>query len=221
MKLRIPSLAMLAAVPLLPCSCASSWSSRPGDPASVTGYSSKAAWTSASFDTRGFPIFGYTYGRPVYGYTESGSAVFTLAQLAAGCCVPDWAPAPWYRGEASYPRGIRRVKAPATHPRDHRPAQRPAGGLNATIHRNPAAAFGWRTPGPLPIADVAPPGLRPDADRQASAGDDARDSLDEWQRELERQEQWERDRQRERDQHHRHACGHKHKDKDHDCKHHR
>lgn len=101
-------------------------------------YSSAApVWTEASYDANGFPIFGYYGGRPVYGYTAEGVAVFTFAALTAACLVPLWAPAPWYHGHWHYPHHIHRVSAPVRFPHDHCPAMRPHGGLNAPIHKHP------------------------------------------------------------------------------------
>lgn len=101
-------------------------------------YSSAApVWTEASYDANGFPIFGYYGGRPVYGYTAEGVAIFTFAALTAACLVPLWAPAPWYHGHWHYPRHIHRVNVPPHCPHDHRPAMRPHGGMNAPIHKHP------------------------------------------------------------------------------------
>lgn len=102
---------------------------------------SVAAWTDASYDANGFPIYGYYYGRPVYGYTPEGVAIFTFAALTAACFVPLWAPAPWYHGHWHYPHHIHRVEVPHHCPHDHRPAQRPHGGLNAPIHKNPQSVL--------------------------------------------------------------------------------
>lgn len=101
-------------------------------------YSSAApVWTEASYDANGFPIFGYYGGRPVYGYTAEGVAIFTFAALTAACLVPLWAPAPWYHGHWHYPHHIHRVSVPPRCPHDHRPAMRPHGGMNAPIHKHP------------------------------------------------------------------------------------
>ncbi len=91
--------------------------------------SAGVAWTNASYDAAGFPIFGYSYGRPVYGYTEAGAAVFTIAALTALCFVPYWGPASWYRGYYRYPYGIHRVPAPPRFPAGHAPGVRPPGGI--------------------------------------------------------------------------------------------
>lgn len=101
-------------------------------------YSSAApVWTEASYDANGFPIFGYYGGRPVYGYTAEGVAIFTFAALTAACLVPLWAPAPWYHGHWHYPHHIHRVNVPPHCPHDHHPAMRPHGGMNAPIHKHP------------------------------------------------------------------------------------
>lgn len=105
-----------------------------------TAYSYSSAspvWTEASYDANGFPIFGYYGGRPVYGYTAEGVAIFTFAALTAACLVPLWAPAPWYHGHWHYPHHIHRVSVPPHCPHDHHPAMRPHGGLHAPIHKNP------------------------------------------------------------------------------------
>ena len=101
------------------------------------GVGVSAAWTPASYDAEGFPIYGYSYGRPVYGYTAEGLAIFSFAALTAACLVPLWAPAPWYHGHWCYPHGIHRVNCPPKFPHDHIPAKRPSGGLNAPIHKKP------------------------------------------------------------------------------------
>lgn len=105
-------------------------------------YSTSVAWTNASYDSNGFPIYGYSYGRPVYGYTEAGVAIFTIAALTALCFVPDWGPAPWYHGPHYYPTHIHRVPAPPRYAHGHHPHHRPAGGMNAPIHRNPSSVLG-------------------------------------------------------------------------------
>lgn len=94
-----------------------------------------AAWTPASYDADGFPIYGYSYGRPVYGYTEAGVAIFTLAAITAACLVPRWDPAPWYHGHWHYPHGCHRIDAPHHFPHGHCPGVRPHGGINAPIHQ--------------------------------------------------------------------------------------
>ncbi|MGN0821789.1 MAG: hypothetical protein ACI4OX_08445 [Akkermansia sp.] len=99
------------------------------------------AWTNASYDADGFPIYGYYYGRPVYGYTAAGVAIFSLAAITAACIVPHWHPAPWYRGSWHYPPRVRRMAVPPHVPGGHHPGVRPAGGMNAPIHRNPASVL--------------------------------------------------------------------------------
>ncbi len=89
------------------------------------GWSSSVAWTDARYDVNGFPIYGYSYGRPVYGYTSSGVAVFSFTALTSGCCVPSWGPAHWYCGHWHYPRHIRRVSVPPRYPAWHRPGHHP------------------------------------------------------------------------------------------------
>ncbi len=84
------------------------------------------AWVSATYDTAGIPIYGYSYGRPVYGYTTAGAAIFTLAAITALVCVPDWGYASWYRGTWRYPSHIRRYHAPPRYPKAHHPNVRPS-----------------------------------------------------------------------------------------------
>lgn len=107
----------------------------------TNGYNTSVAWTSASYDANGFPIFGYSYGRPVYGYTAAGVAIFSIAALTALCYVPRWKPAPWYHGHHHHPPHCHYVAAPPRHPHGHAPAVRPVGGVNAPIHRHPQAAL--------------------------------------------------------------------------------
>ncbi len=83
-------------------------------------------WVSDTYDSTGFPIYGYNYGRPVYGYTSAGVAIFTLGALTALSCVPDWGYASWYRGSYRYPSHIRRYHAPPRYPKNHRPNYRPS-----------------------------------------------------------------------------------------------
>lgn len=89
------------------------------------GWSSSVAWTDARYDVNGFPIYGYSYGRPVYGYTSSGVAVFSFTALTSSCCVPSWGPAHWYCGHWHYPRHIHRVSVPPRYPAWHRPGRHP------------------------------------------------------------------------------------------------
>ncbi len=95
------------------------------------GWSTSVAWSDARYDANGFPIFGYSYGQPVYGYTASGAAVFTFAALTASCWVPSWGPAHWYCGHWHYPRHIHRVSCPPKHPSWHHP------GRHAIAHHKP------------------------------------------------------------------------------------
>ena len=122
-------------------------------------YSTSVAWTNASYDSNGFPIYGYAYGRPVYGYTEAGVAIYTIAALTALCFVPDWGPAPWYHGPHHYPPHIHRVPAPPRYDHGHKPHHRPAGGMHAPIHKNPSSVLGKpRNPQPnhKPVANHRP-----------------------------------------------------------------
>ena len=137
---------------------------------STNGYGSTVAWTNASYDANGFPIYGYSYGRPVYGYTAAGAAIFTIAALTALCYVPDWGPAPWYHGHHHYPPHIHRVPKPPRYAPGHAPHHRPSGGMNAPIHRNPHSVLGSK-PGhrPSPNHHSAPAG-RPGAHHSAPAG---------------------------------------------------
>ncbi len=109
---------------------------------STPGFSTSVAWTNASYDANGYPIYGYSYGRPVYGYTSAGVAIFTIGALTALCYVPDWAPAPWYHGPLYYPPHIYRVPAPPRYAHGHAPHHRPAGGMHAPIHKNPSSILG-------------------------------------------------------------------------------
>lgn len=92
------------------------------------GWSTSVEWTNASYDVNGFPIYGYSYGRPVYGYTAAGVAIFSIAAITAACLVPDWGPAPWYCGHWHYPAHVHRVAVPHHHPSGHHPGVRPPHG---------------------------------------------------------------------------------------------
>ena len=126
MKIKKISIAIVAGAAVLLSSCvtdAGVWG------ASVSyaspGFSSSVAWTNASYDVNGFPIYGYAYGRPVYGYTAAGAAIFSIAALTAWCYVPDWGPAlgttgptttrttvTGYRHRPNMHRGISRTSVP-------------------------------------------------------------------------------------------------------------
>ena len=143
MKIKKISIAIVAGAAVLLSSCvtdAGVWG------ASVSyaspGFSSSVAWTNASYDVNGFPIYGYAYGRPVYGYTAAGAAIFSIAALTAWCYVPDWGPAPWYHGHHHHPHHCHRVPAPPKYAPGHHPHKRPSGGMNAPIHKNPSSVLG-------------------------------------------------------------------------------
>lgn len=89
------------------------------------GWNTSVAWSNASYDVNGFPIYGYYYGRPVYGYTPAGAAIFSIAAITAACLVPDWGPAPWYCGHWRYPHHVHRVHVPTHCPPGHHPGRRP------------------------------------------------------------------------------------------------
>ena len=98
MKKRLKYIALLAGSAVVLSSCVvydypmyTSASVGVGGP----GWSTSVEWTNASYDVNGFPIYGYSYGRPVYGYTTSGSPIFSINLLYAGCYVPNWGPASW------------------------------------------------------------------------------------------------------------------------------
>ena len=143
MKIKKISIAIVAGAAVLLSSCvadAGVWG------ASVSyaspGFSSSVAWTNASYDVNGFPIYGYAYGRPVYGYTAAGAAIFSIAALTAWCYVPDWGPAPWYHGPHHHPHHCHRVPAPPKYAPGHQPHKRPSGGMHAPIHKNPSSVLG-------------------------------------------------------------------------------
>ena len=136
------SIAAVAGLSLLLSSCVVPYDGYGTFTYSTNGYSSSVAWTSASYDANGFPIYGYYYGRPVYGYTSTGAAIFTIAALTALCFVPDWGPAPWYHGHWHYPAHIHHCAVPPHHAPGHHPGSRPHGGLNAPIHKNPHHVLG-------------------------------------------------------------------------------
>jgi len=136
-KITSISMSMLAGASVLLSSCVVDPGVYAGVSVSPGGVSASVAWTSASYDANGFPIYGYSYGRPVYGYTDAGVAIFTVAALTALCFVPDWGPAPWYRGHWHYPPHIHHCPAPPRYEHGHRPYHRPPGGLNAPVHKHP------------------------------------------------------------------------------------
>ena len=123
--------------------------------------SAGVAWSNASYDASGFPIFGYSYGRPVYGYTSAGEAVFTIAALTALCFVPYWdrragTMDPTTTRAASTVCRLRRASLPVTHReygrhmalfhRRHRaPPYRPTGSLD--IRPFPRCPCPWAVAG--------------------------------------------------------------------------
>lgn len=133
MKIHYATLALLAGISVVFSSCAAPYAGYVSYSSHGGGMSTGVAWTNASYDSEGFPIFGYSYGRPVYGYTEAGVAIFTLAALTALSFVPHWGPASWYHGHYRYPSGIHRVAQPPRYPAGHAPHVRPPAGA----HRGP------------------------------------------------------------------------------------
>ena len=106
----------------------------------TNGYNTSVAWTAASYDANGFPIYGYAYGRPVYGYTVAGDPIFSINLLYAGCYVPNWGPASWCHHHHHYPHGVHHAPKPPKHHHDHKPHVRPP--KNAPIHKNPSSVLG-------------------------------------------------------------------------------
>ena len=92
MKLKDISIAILACAGVLCTSCVTPVDGYGSFTYGTNGYGASVgvAWTNASYDADGFPIYGYSYGRPVYGYTATGAAIFSIAALTALCFVPDW-----------------------------------------------------------------------------------------------------------------------------------
>ena len=137
---------------------------------STDGYSSSVAWTAASYDASGFPIYGYAYGRPVYGYTVQGSPIYSINLLYSGCYVPSWKPASWCKQHHSYPSGCHHAPKPPKHDKTHKPHVRPD--MHAPIHKNPQSVLGKPRPAakpapapkPAPVAKPAPkpaPAIKP------------------------------------------------------------
>ena len=161
MKIKHISIATLAGISLICSSCVVAPADGYGTfTYSTNGYNSSVAWTSASYDVNGFPIYGYSYGRPVYGYTATGAAIFSIAALTALCFVPDWGPAPWYHGHWHYPHHIHRVACPPRYAHGHHPGKRPPHSHN---HHNNHPGHGIRPPhGNKPGHGATPPhGNRP------------------------------------------------------------
>ena len=144
MKIHSIAIAMISGAAVLLSSCVVDPGTYYGASVSYSspGFSTSVAWTNASYDANGYPIYGYSYGRPVYGYTAAGVAIFTIGALTALCYVPDWAPAPWYHGPLHYPPHIHRVPAPPKYAHGHAPHHRPSGGMHAPIHKNPSSILG-------------------------------------------------------------------------------
>jgi hypothetical protein len=158
--LKAGMLAIAAGVVLLSTSCEIYPNGYSSFTYSTNGYSSSVAWTAASYDAHGFPIYGYYYGRPVYGYTVSGSPIFSINLLVAGCYVPNWHPAPWYdhHHHYHYPHGCHHAPKPPKHEHGHKPHVRPD--MHAPIHKNPQSVLGKPRPADKPH-HAAKPVTRP------------------------------------------------------------
>lgn len=137
MKTRFKSIALIVSSALMLSSCAV-YDYPVYTSASVGvgghGWSTSVSWSNARYDVNGFPIYGYYYGQPVYGYTAAGAAIFSIAAITAACLVPDWGPAPWYCGHWHYPRHVRRVARPQHCPAGHYPGRK----APHTVHRAPS-----------------------------------------------------------------------------------
>lgn len=118
-------------------------------------------WQSAWYDQDGFPVYGYEGGRPVYGYTPAGAAIFSLSLLTADCYVPHWEPASWYRGSYRYPVRVRRISEPPRHPAAHKPSYRPARPTsreaNREMYRNSHQPLARKNTPPKPQTPVSRP----------------------------------------------------------------
>ena len=154
MKNRYVRSGLLAIASLLVASCEIYPNGYSSFTYSTNGYSSSVAWTAASYDANGFPIYGYAYGRPVYGYTHTGRPIYVVNQLYAGCYVPDWRPAPWCNHHHHYPSGVHRHASPPHHGHGHKPGVRPP--RNAPIHKNPQSVLGKQPHGRPHHADTPP-----------------------------------------------------------------
>lgn len=173
MKIHYITMSMLAGVSVVCSSCVSPSAGYASYTVPTSGgtFSAGVSWTDASYDSNGFPIFGYSNGQPVYGYTASGAAIFSIAALTALCFVPHWSPASWYHGPYHYPKGIHRVSAPPKFPSGHRPHMRPHGGLvppKAPAH--PGAGMHHNVNPHPPVGRPAPPAPKPSVSRPAHKG---------------------------------------------------
>lgn len=160
MKIPYVTMAFLAGVSVICSSCASPTVGY-ASYSVPSGINAGVAWTNASYDANGFPIFGYSYGRPVYGYTSAGVAIFTIAALTALCFVPHWGPASWYKGHHHYPKGIHRVAAPPRFPAGHAPGVRPPSGIKPppAPQGHPGMSPGGAAPRPHVPGHAAAPQL--------------------------------------------------------------
>ena len=163
MKLKLAHLLLPIGLALLYSSCEPLYIDGYGSYSSsgyyAPSYSCSVAWTAASYDANGFPIYGYSYGRPVYGYTTSGSPIFSINLLYAGCYVPNWGPASWCHSHHHhhYPQGVHHAPKPPKYHHDHKPDVRPPS--HAPIHKDPASVMG--SPKPRPAHHTAKPESRP------------------------------------------------------------
>ena len=162
MKLKLAHLLLPVGLALLFSSCDTLYIDGYGSYSSsgyyAPSYSCSVAWTAASYDANGFPIYGYSYGRPVYGYTTSGSPIFSINLLYAGCYVPNWGPASWCHSHHHhhYPHGVHHAPKPPKYGHGHRPHERPH--MNAPIHKNPSSVMGKPRPGKPSHASSHKPG---------------------------------------------------------------
>ncbi len=124
MKIHISWL-LLSASALLLSSCDSYLYSDVGWSGTSTGLYSNNGWSNARYDYDGFPIYGYYDGRPVYGYTAAGVPIYTYSRLDRHCYVPNWNPAPHYRGHYRYPSHVHHCVTPPKRPSYHVPSYRP------------------------------------------------------------------------------------------------
>lgn len=82
-------------------------------------------WLESNYDLVGFPIYGFYFGKPIYGYSEFGLSILDVNKIVPGASVPSWEPLSTYKGKYYYPSYVGRTATPKKFPRGHQPQLRP------------------------------------------------------------------------------------------------
>ncbi len=135
MQRKALNLLFVAAAVLVQSSCVAPAPSATGTAAPTLGstseplgakVSTRSQWLEANYDLVGFPIYGFYYGKPIYGYNEYGSPIMNATKISSGCYVPSWEPQSGYKGKYYYPSYVVRTARPRNYPQGHQPTRRPS-----------------------------------------------------------------------------------------------